>query len=247
MDLTPPTHRDRREKAEMGAPSSGSGVEALYPFLYSGPSDVEAVREQVRRSTVAKAEEIVELRARVLEREADRLVECAQAMARSFAAGGTLLAFGNGGSSTDAQDVASMFLHGGDSGRALPALSLTADIAVVTALSNDIGFEVVFARQLAAFGRAGDIAFGLSTSGNSANLIRGFEQAARIGMITVGLTGGGGGKMAEVDTIDHLFVIPSSSVHRIQETQTTVYHALWELVQRELAAVEGGDAELEPH
>jgi len=124
---------------------------------------------------------------------------------------------------------------------------LTADMAVVTALSNDIGFEVVFARQLAAFGRAGDIAFGLSTSGTSANLIRGFEQAARIGMVTVGLTGGGGGKMAEVDTIDHLFVIPSASVHRIQETQTTVYHALWELVQRELAAVEGGDAELGPH
>lgn len=102
---------------------------------------------------------------------------------------------------------------------------------MVTALSNDIGFEVVFSRQLAASGRSGDIAFGLSTSGNSRNLIAGFQEADRRGMITVGLAGYDGGQMAELGTIDHLFVVPSSSVHRIQEAQTTVYHALWELAQ----------------
>jgi D-sedoheptulose 7-phosphate isomerase len=101
----------------------------------------------------------------------------------------------------------------------------------MTALSNDIGFEVVFARQLGAFGRAGDIALGLSTSGNSANLIRAFEEAMRRGMLTIGLAGHTGGQMAELDDLDHLFTVPSSSVHRIQEAQTTIYHVLWELTQ----------------
>jgi D-sedoheptulose 7-phosphate isomerase len=216
----------------MGAPDSG--MEALYPFLYAGASDVDAVLEQVGRSTEAKVEEIVLLREQVAERDGERLAACARAVARSFEAGGQLLAFGNGGSSTDAQDLAGMFLHPGGAARPLPALSLTADIAVVTALSNDIGFDVVFARQIAAFGRAGDIAVGLSTSGNSANLIGAFEQASRLGMITVGLAGHDGGRMAETDVIEHLFVVPSASVHRIQEAQTSLYHVLWELVQHEL-------------
>ncbi len=214
--------------------AADSGMESLYPFLYAGTSDVDAVLEQVRRSTESKAEEIVLLREQVAERDGARIEACARAVARSFAAGGQLLAFGNGGSSTDAQDLAGMFLHPGGGARPLPALSLTADIAVVTALSNDIGFDVVFARQIAAFGRAGDVAVGLSTSGNSANLIRAFEEAARQGMVTVGLAGYDGGRMAEADTIEHLFVVPSASVHRIQEAQTSIYHVLWELVQHEL-------------
>jgi D-sedoheptulose 7-phosphate isomerase len=116
---------------------------------------------------------------------------------------------------------------------------LTDDVAVVTALANDVGFDVVFARQLGAFGRPGDIAVGLSTSGNSDNLVRAFEEASRRGLLTVGLAGYEGGKMAELDTIDYLFVVPSSSVHRIQEAQTTVYHVLWELTQAALEASDG--------
>ncbi len=219
-------------------PSGTAGVEALYPFLYAGTTDLDAVLEEVRHSTVAKAAEIVALRQQVLERDLDRLVACARAMARSFAAGGRLFAFGNGGSSTDAQALASTFLHPPSGRRALPALCLTDDVAVVTALANDVGFEVVFARQLAAFGRPGDVAVGLSTSGNSDNLIRAFEEASRRGLLTVGLAGYQGGKMAETDTIDHLFVVPSSSVHRIQEAQTTVYHVLWTLT---LAALDTAD------
>jgi D-sedoheptulose 7-phosphate isomerase len=106
---------------------------------------------------------------------------------------------------------------------------------VVTALCNDIGVDVVFARQVAALGRRDDIAVGLSTSGNSENLLRAFDEASRRGMLTVGLAGYEGGKMAELDSIDYLFVAPSSSVHRIQEAQTTVYHVLWELIQQALA------------
>jgi D-sedoheptulose 7-phosphate isomerase len=214
----------------------GAGVESLYPFLYSGGADLDDVLDQVRRSTVDKAAEIVELRRLTVRRDMARLADCARAMARSFAGGGRLFAFGNGGSSTDAQAVATTFLHPRPPSRALPALALTDDVAVVTALANDVGFEVVFARQLAAFGRPGDIAVGLSTSGNSDNLVRGFEEASRRGLLTIGLAGYEGGRMAELDTIDHLFVVPSSSVHRIQEAQTTVYHVLWELTQVALQA-----------
>lgn len=208
-----------------------SGMEALYPFLYADRADVGPVLAAVSRSTADKAHEIVALREQMAEHYADRLIACAEAMAARFDAGGRLFTFGNGGSSSDAQAVAQLFLDPGRTARALPALSLTNDVAVLTALSNDIGFEVVFARQLAALGGSGDIAVGLSTSGGSANVLAGLEQANRRGMLTVGFAGAEGGRMAEVDTIDHLFVVPSSSVHRIQEAQTTTYNVLWELTQ----------------
>lgn len=217
-------------------------MEDLYPFLYAGSEGgLATVMDEVRRSTVDKTAEIEALRAEVLARYDTELVACAQAMAAAFAAGRRLYAFGNGGSSTDAQDVATLYLHP-PSGRPLGALSLTGDIATVTALSNDVGFEVVFARQLAALARAGDIAFGLSTSGGSENVIRAFGEAARRGLVTVGLAGYDGGRMAEAGTIDHLFVIPSVSVHRIQEAQTTVFHVLWELTQQALPPLDETEA-----
>jgi len=222
-----------------GQPAAGS-MESLYPFLYSGTTDLDAVLEQVRQSTVAKAAEITELRRVIGARDGARLAACAADAAARFAAGGRLLAFGNGGSATDAQQLAALFLNPGgavssSTGRPLPALGLASDISVVTALCNDIGVDVVFARQIAALGRRDDIAVGLSTSGNSENLLRAFDEASRRGMLTVGLAGYEGGKMAELDSIDYLFVAPSSSVHRIQEAQTTVYHVLWELIQLCLA------------
>jgi D-sedoheptulose 7-phosphate isomerase len=216
----------------------GSAVEFLYPFLYSEGSDVNAVLDEVRQSTVAKAQEIISLRKTVLEQDGARLADCSRQMATRFAAGGRLLTFGNGGSSTDAQDLARAFLSPEGGQRPLPAFALTNDIAVMTALSNDIGFDVVFSRQINAFGRASDVAVGLSTSGNSANLVRAFDTAAERGLLTIGIAGYDGGKMAELNTIDYLFVVPSASVHRIQEAQTTIYHALWELtlvtLEREL-------------
>jgi D-sedoheptulose 7-phosphate isomerase len=214
------------------------GMASLYPFLYessSGPT-MDTVMEEVSRSTAEKALEIVALREQVAERDGARIAACAEAMAERFAAGGRLLSFGNGGSSTDAQDVTTTFMFPGGEARPLPALALTADMAVVTALANDIGFEVVFARQIAAWGRPQDIALGLSTSGGSANVLAGFEQARRLGLLTIGLAGYEGGRMAEAETIDHLFVIPSSSVHRIQEAQTTVFNVLHELTLEALGA-----------
>src|SRR4051794_11565316 len=137
--------------------SRSDDLATLYPFLYSHPQDVgqdspgenlEAVLAEVRRSTVDKVHQIVALRQEVLVRESQRLVACASAMAESFANGGRLFAIGNGGSCTDAADLASLFLHPGAGRRALPAFALTGDIAVLTALSNDVSFDVVFARQI---------------------------------------------------------------------------------------------------
>ena len=213
-----------------------SGVEALYPFLYTGQSDLAVVLQEVRRSTEEKAREIMALRDWLGHELASRLSACAHAMAQAFRAHGKLFAFGNGGSATDAQAMVQLFLHP-PRGQPLPAFALTNDTAVVTALANDVGFDVVFARQIAAFGAAGDIAVGISTSGNSANVIQACEEATRRGLLTVGLAGYNGGAMAEAASIAHLFVVPSSSVHRIQEAQTTLYHVLWELTQE---ALKGG-------
>jgi D-sedoheptulose 7-phosphate isomerase len=115
----------------------------------------------------------------------------------------------------------------------------------VTALCNDIGVDVVFARQIAASGGADDIAVGLSTSGNSANMLRAFDEARRRGMLTIGLAGYDGGKMAELSSIDYLFVAPSPSIHRIQEAQTTTYQVFWELTVS--ALVTDQDAEEVAH
>jgi D-sedoheptulose 7-phosphate isomerase len=215
---------------------------ALYPFLYSDTGDLTAVLDQVRASTVAKAAEIGELRRSVAARDGARIEACARQAAARFAAGGRLFAFGNGGSATDAAQLATLFLdpaagEGGRSAPPLPAFGLANDTSVVTALANDVGTEVIFARQLAAFGGRDDIAVGMSTSGNSENLLRAFDEASRRGMLTIGLAGYDGGKMAELDSIDYLFVVPSSSVHRIQEAQTTIYQVLWELTAEEMSHV----------
>lgn len=222
-------------------------IESLYPFLYSGTTDVSAVLDQVRQSTVAKAEEILRLRRAVRDADGARLLTCAREMADRFAAGGRLLAFGNGGSATDAQQLATLFLHPGGTARPLPALSLASDASVLTALSNDIGVDVVFARQVAAFGSKRDIAVGLSTSGDSENLLRAFNEARRRGLLTVGFAGYAGGTMAELDSIDYLFVAPSTSVHRIQEAQTTMYNIVWELCQGALGSgTEPGNRAADP-
>lgn len=217
------------------------GLEALYPFLYAGQSHLEPLLQDVQRSTVAKVREIVALREQLAHDLEAPLIACAGAMAHAFQAQGRLFSFGNGGSATDAQAIAQLCLAP-PTGQPLSAAALTNDEAVVTALSNDIGFEAVFARQIAAFGRAGDIAVGFSTSGNSDNVIRALDEAYQRGLLTVGFAGYDGGQMAASASIAHLFVVPSSSVHRIQEAQVTLYHVLWELTQAALIDAPAADA-----
>ena len=148
--------------------------------------------------------------------------------------GGKIILFGNGGSAADAQHIAAEFL-----GRflleraALPAISLSDNSSTVTCLSNDYDFERVFARQIEAFGEEGDVAFGISTSGNSENVLSALRTARERGLVTVALTGGNGGRMPE--HADHCIVVPSDETPRIQEGHTLVAHIVCELVEREVA------------
>jgi len=204
----------------------------FYPFLFEGGQvNANEVLEHVRHSTLEKAREVVALRRATLERCRETLVEAGAALARSFSGGGKLLAFGNGGSTTDAQDlVADLMNPPIPDYPALPALALTSDIAVVTAVGNDVGFDNVFARQIIAFGRPGDIAFGISTSGNSTNVLVALEQAKKQDMLTVALSGYDGGKVAHSGVVDHCLTVPGEYIPRIQEAQATLYHTLWEIV-----------------
>jgi D-sedoheptulose 7-phosphate isomerase len=209
----------------------------LYPFIDAEERDAGSLLADLASSAEAKAGASRDLARRTLAELAPELAAAATAMARRFLAGGRLLTFGNGGSSTDAAAVATLFAHP-PRGGAVPARSLVADHAVVTALANDVGYELVFSRQLEATASPGDIALGLSTSGGSANVLRGLAEARRLGLLAVGLAGYDGGSMGVDGVVDHCVVVRSDSVHRIQEAQTAVVFDLWERVQ--LLLVEGG-------
>ncbi|HEV2810299.1 MAG TPA: SIS domain-containing protein [Acidimicrobiales bacterium] len=217
---------------------SGETTDFLYPFIEGDEHDAPSLLADLSRSADAKWNQSEGLRAETLTRIGGQLADVGAAMARCFERGGQLFTFGNGGSATDADDVAQVFTRP-PWGEPLPARSLVTDHAVLSALSNDIGFDVVFSRQLEAHGRPGDIALGLSTSGNSENLLMAFRQAARRGMCTVGLSGYDGGRMAQCEELVHCLIVNSDSVHRIQETQAAVAHALWAAVQSEYRPHEG--------
>jgi D-sedoheptulose 7-phosphate isomerase len=214
--------------------SEGSEYDQLfYPFLFEGgKASIEDVLAQVRHSTLEKCREVIALRHTTLESSGEQIVAAGVAMARAFADGATLLAFGNGGSTTDAQDMVTELLNPPFlAWSPLPAIALTSDIAVVTAVGNDVGFDNVFARQIIAHGRRGDIALGISTSGNSINVLVALEQAKKQGLLTVGLAGYDGGKMMRSKAMDFCINSPSDHIPRIQEAQATVYHALLEVIQ----------------
>jgi D-sedoheptulose 7-phosphate isomerase len=208
--------------------AEGSEYDRLfYPFLFEGgKANIEEVLAQVRHSTIEKCREVIDLRRATLDHSGEQIVAAGRAMARAFDNGATLLAFGNGGSATDAQDMVTELLNPPfPDWLSLPAIALTNDIAVVTAVANDVGFDNVFARQVIAFGRAGDIALGISTSGNSSNVLVAFEQAKKQGLLTIGLAGYDGGKMMHSPAVDFCINAPSDHIPRIQEAQATVYHA----------------------
>jgi D-sedoheptulose 7-phosphate isomerase len=167
--------------------------------------------------------------AQLFERDADRLAACVRAMAERFQSGGKLFVMGNGGSACDAQHVAVEFQHPIiEKRRALPALALTTDTATLTAIGNDRDFSMVFADQLRLLARAGDMALGISTSGQAANVARGLTAAKEMGLLTVAFSGRDGGRVAAI--ADHAFVAPSFSIHRIQEAHTVLLHLLWDQV-----------------
>lgn len=213
----------------------------LYPFLYDDQPAATlesraAALVEVRHSTLEKAADVATLRRQVIDEYGDAFVDAASAMADAFACGGKLLAFGNGGSATDAQDAAIDCMSPVfERWKALPAISLVDDVATLTAVANDVGFEHVFSRQIIALGASGDIALGISTSGNSPNVIRALAEAKRLGMLTIALSGGEGGALARAPFVDFCFVARTAHIPRIQEGQATVWHTLLELVQERFA------------
>ena len=193
----------------------------LYPFLSGVDSDDGAVSAEVRESVLLKAVEVQRLREQTAIDGAEALQRSAAALRATFAHGGRVLALGNGGSATDATDLVADLVAAG-----LPAIDLTADSAVITAIANDIGPEAIFARQVIAYGRAGDVLVALSTSGNSPSVIDGLAEARRRGLATVALVGYDGGRVAADGLADHIIITDSQHIPRIQEAQATAYHLL---------------------
>ncbi len=182
----------------------------------------------------ATAEEIFERRVLPLYQLADdaaAIATACHAMAVRFHRGGTLVVFGNGAASTDAQHVAVEFVHPVIMGKqALPAISLTADVATVTGIAGLEGFDEIFAHQLRHLATARDIALGISPDGNCGNVVRGLAAAGELGMLTIALTGGGGGRIASLGAADHIVIARSDDPRVIKEVHVTSYHVLWELV-----------------
>jgi D-sedoheptulose 7-phosphate isomerase len=163
--------------------------------------------------------------------DAAAVARACHAMAVRFQRGAKLVVFGNGGPSTDAQHVAVEFVHPVIVGkRALPAISLTADVATVTAVASDLGVDEIFAHQIRVLGDPVDIALGISSDGNCADVLRGLGIARERGMLTVALVGGDGGAIAAAGAAEHLLIARSDDPQVVKELHVTTYHILWELV-----------------
>ena len=174
-----------------------------------------------------------DLKYQVAETLSEKILEAAQLIKESLATGSKLLLMGNGGSAADAQHIAAELVGRFKKERsAIPAIALTVDSSILTALANDYGFDTIFSRQIEAIGQKGDVVLGFSTSGNSANVIRAFKQANELGAITIGLLGNDGG-LAN-DLVQLAIVVPSDDTARIQEVHITIGHIICEIVENEL-------------
>ena len=183
----------------------------------------------MKDAILRKARESADVKEQFFRAEADRIEALVRVMAARFSSGGRLYVMGNGGSATDAQHISLEFFHPIiEKRKPLPAIALTADQALLTAISNDRDFAKVFADQLRVLARPGDMALAVSTSGKSPNLVQALETARELGLLTIAFTGKDGGRFP--DLAEYCFVVPSFSIHRIQETHVTLYHIVWDLV-----------------
>jgi D-sedoheptulose 7-phosphate isomerase len=203
----------------------------LYPFLGAQEADLGEVEANVAQSVLMKADEVGDLRAQTLTEGRDALVDAAAALRLGFERGGRVLALGNGGSATDAMDVVADFRCPPTGWPARPALDLTEDAAILTAIANDVGTEEIFQRQVIAYGERGDILLALSTSGNSANMIAALAEARKRELETIAMVGYDGGSVASEGLADHVVITRSQHIPRIQEAQASAYHVLRELVE----------------
>jgi D-sedoheptulose 7-phosphate isomerase len=221
------------------ASDHGDTLQSLYPFLHGRKQAPEAMNAALIQAVDEKANRHGEVVNAFFAKNSQAVIDAAGAIARVYQRGGRLFTMGNGGSSCDAAHVAVEFQHPVTAGRpALTAIDLSADRTMLTAVGNDVGFEHIFVRQIIAQGRSGDGLIGLSTSGNSKNLVKAFVKAKETGLTTIGLAGMTGGAMTTIG-LDHCLVVESDSIHRIQECHVTIYHILWDLVHSLLADERG--------
>jgi len=209
--------------------SGASGF--LYPFLAEAETNLDEVLEEIQGSILQKAQDVIDIRGAGARADPANLTAAARVLAERFASGGKVLAFGNGGSATDAQDFVTDLMAPPRGLRPRPALSLTNEEAVITAVGNDVGFDNVYARQVIAFGKPGDVAFAISTSGGSRNVLAALEEARRRKLVCFGLAGYGGGPMVTRGLLDHSITIDFEYIPRIQEAQASQYHILRRLVE----------------
>lgn len=202
----------------------------LHRFIEAEERDASALVSDFTQSARSKISEGSALRREMLARYESTLATVGRTMAEQFECGARLFAFGHGGRATDADGTVELFRHP-PHGRPLAAISLVDDRAVMTALANEVGFDLVFSRQIIAHAKARDIAIGFSTSGNSANVLRGLVKAKSREMLTIGLSGSSGGAMAVDEAVDHCFVVTPDSVDRIQQAQGALTLRLWSVVQ----------------
>jgi D-sedoheptulose 7-phosphate isomerase len=203
----------------------------LYPFLGREEQALETVAEEVQGSMLQKMEEVNGMRAAVAASEVGAISEIAAVISERLELGGKLIVFGNGGSATDANDLVADCVAPPPGFRAVPAVSLAAEPANITAVANDVGVEAIFLRQLIAHARPEDVAIGISTSGGSANILAALAEARRRGLVTVGIVGYDGGRIVSERLADHVVVVRSDYIPRIQEAQASVYHVLRGLVE----------------
>ena len=183
----------------------------------------------MRETILRKCHESMAAKEKFFEQYAEQIERLCFAMANSFQQGKRLFVMGNGGSACDAQHVAVEFIHPIiEKRKPLPVVALTNDIATLTAISNDIDFSRIFVNQLKLMAQPGDMALVISTSGKSPNLIYALETAREKGMMTIAFAGKDGGRMPEL--ADYCFVVPSFSIHRIQEVHTALLHIVWDLI-----------------
>jgi D-sedoheptulose 7-phosphate isomerase len=204
----------------------------LYPFLGKGEQPLEEVVREVQGSMLQKMQEVNRLRTAAAESEVAAIAETATVISERLARGGKLICFGNGGSATDANDLVSDCVDPPQGLGAVPAVSLSAEPANITAIANDIGTEAIFTRQLIAHARPVDVAVGISTSGGSANILAALAEARKRGLRTVGIVGYDGGRILGERLADHAVVVRSDYIPRIQEVQASIYHVLRGLVER---------------
>ena len=175
-------------------------------------------------------EESIAVKKKTLQDNISAIEQAAREMTKVLKSGGKILFFGNGGSAADSQHIAAEFIGRFQKERkSLAALALTTDTSILTALSNDYGYDIIFARQIEGLGTKGDLAFGISTSGNSKNVIEGVKKAKQLGLKTISLTGCGGGALAKLTDVS--LVVPSQKTARIQESHICMAHTICELVE----------------